>query len=128
MAQKKTGPKRKAQKEKTISLVINKCYGGFSLSENAIRDLRQVKSKYALAAHLPGEPYEDGTVSRISCGCRDIPRDDKQLLALIREKGAEYVSGDFAMLAIVDIPADVKWYIHEYDGREAVYEEHRSWH
>lgn len=124
---KKTTSKPREKKEKTIPVVINRCYGGFSLSVNAIRDLREAKSEHALAAHLPGEKYDDGTVSTISCGCRDIPRNDPHLVALIREKGPDYVGGDFARLEIVEIPADVKWYVHEYDGYESVYEEHRTW-
>jgi len=34
------------KKEKTIEVVINKCYGGFGLSNEAIRELHKLGSKY----------------------------------------------------------------------------------
>jgi hypothetical protein len=36
-------------------------------------------------------------------------------------------SGDFAALKVVEIPDDVEWEIHDYDGKESVRERHRSW-
>ena len=30
-------------------------------------------------------------------------------------------------LTIVDVPDEVKWHIHEYDGLEHVAEDHRTW-
>lgn len=33
----------------------------------------------------------------------------------------------YAKLKIIDIPDDVKFYIHEYDWLESIHENHRSW-
>jgi len=31
-------------------------------------------------------------------------------------------------LKVVEIPDDVEWRIHDYDGAEHVYEKHRTWY
>jgi hypothetical protein len=51
----------------------------------------------------------------------DIPRDDKNLVLTIELlKPREF--------KVIEIPDDVKWYIHENDsGYESIHEEHRSW-
>lgn len=82
-------------------IVINNCYGGFSLSDEACAELDQ------------------------KFGGRDIERDDPRLISLLEEKGSDYVSGCYASLKIVEIPDDVEWEIDEYDGLENVYEAHR---
>lgn len=56
----------------------------------------------------------------------DLPRDDPALVQVVEELGAA-ADGPNARLAVVEIPADVKWVIDDYDGRETVEEEHRSW-
>lgn len=82
-------------------IVINECYGGFSLSEAASKEL---------GAHAH----------------RDIGRDDPRLVEIVERLGKE-ANGRFADLTVVEIPAGVKWHVHEYDGLEAVHEEHRTW-
>lgn len=56
----------------------------------------------------------------------DIPRDDKDLIAVIKKLG-EKADGQCAKLKIVEIPDNVKWVIDEYDGFESVEEAHQSW-
>lgn len=56
----------------------------------------------------------------------DIRRDDKDLIAVIKELGAK-ANGDCAKIKITEIPADVDWEISEYDGSEHVAEKHRTW-
>jgi hypothetical protein len=58
---------------------------------------------------------------------RDLARDDPYLVAVVEELGSEAASGDHAELKVVVIPADVDWYIEEYDGAEWVAEQHRTW-
>jgi hypothetical protein len=57
---------------------------------------------------------------------RDIARDDPALVAAVEELG-DAVSGEYAKLKVVEIPADVEWEIEEYDGLEWVAEKHRTW-
>lgn len=82
-----------------MKLVINKCYGGFSISKEAKELL----------------------------GGSDISRDDERLIKLIEERGTEFVSGKHANLKIVEIPDDVQWEIQDYDGIEWIAETHRKW-
>jgi len=45
---------------------------------------------------------------------------------MVEELGKK-ANGDYSKLRIVQIPDDVNWYIHEYDGMEHVAEQHRTW-
>lgn len=83
-------------------IVINRCYGGFSLSKEA-----------ADALGLASE-YED------------VARDDPRLVELVETWGAR-ANGDLADLKVVEVPEDVAWEINEYDGMEWVAEVHRTW-
>jgi len=49
------------------------------------------------------------------------------LIAVI-EEFKEASNSWAADIAIVEIPDDVEWYIHEYDGMEHVAEKHRTWY
>jgi hypothetical protein len=89
-----------------IKVVISRCYGGFGLSAEAS----------ALYASRTGKDLYD----------HEIPRDDPILVGVVEELG-EAASGNFANLNVVEIPADVNWYIEEYDGLEWVAERHRTW-
>lgn len=90
-------------------VVINECYGGFGLSDEAVE-------KYMA---LSGQTEKD-------FAHRDIPRDDPYLVQVVRELG-EKANGSHAKLKIVEIPGDVSWHIAEYDGNEWVAEDHRTW-
>lgn len=90
-----------------MKVVINKCYGGFSLSKEAYEAL--------------GEKWDGyGFVFEIS-------RADPKLVAVVEKLGCERASGSLAKLAVVEIPDGVEWSIEEYDGIEWIAEEHRTW-
>ena len=88
-------------------VVINKCHGGFGLSTKALNRYSELSGQ---------DSFDD----------RDIPRDDPYLVQIIHELG-EDADGRYAELKIVEIPANVDWFIEEYDGREWVAEKHRIW-
>ena len=90
-------------------VVINTCYGGFGLSERAVRDYKD------MAGIIDDKWYE-----------RDIPRDDPYLIKIVRDLGMA-ANGAHANLKIVEVPPDVEWQIEEYDGNEWVAEKHRIW-
>lgn len=90
-------------------VVINTCYGGFGLSDEAI-------DRYM---NLTGFKEKD------FCH-RDLPRDDPYLIQVVKELGSR-ASGSCANLKIVEIPGDVSWHIAEYDGNEWIAEDHRTW-
>jgi hypothetical protein len=93
-----------------MKVVINNCYGGFSLSEAGI-------ARYLELADLKAtSDFYD----------RNIPRNDDALVQVVEELG-DAANGFAADLKIVDIPDGVDWYIEEYDGNEWVAEKHRTW-
>lgn len=114
-------------------VVINKCFGGFGLSHDAIMKWSEysgVKLYPQIDAQYPSfgyNYYTDPDYNSDSYWSKyDLRRDDPALVRVVEEMGIDSW-GDYAELKVVEIPDDVSWYIHEYDGSEAVYEEHRSW-
>ncbi len=109
-----------------MKIVINACFGGFGLSDEAQLayakrkefELRVVEkqSSYTVFERTDGKKYYD----------RDIARDDSDLVAVVEELG-EKANGSYAKLKIVEIPDGIDWEIDEYDGKETVDESHRSW-
>jgi len=112
-------------------IVINQDFGGFSLSDKAIRryceiawiDYETVTTKHGMtifyeAGHLEDENYVIDEY--------DFQRDDKILVQVV-ETLKEEANGKFASLKIVEIPDNVEWFIDEYDGRECIRETHRVW-
>ena len=78
-----------------MKFVLNKCYGGFDLSEEAQEILGQADF--------------------------EIRRDDPDLLALIEEKGIQFVQGKYAKLKVVEIPESATDFtLDEYDGWERI--------
>jgi hypothetical protein len=94
----------------TQKIVINTCYGGFSLSDTA-------EELYCA--------YAGTNVDNLYA--RGIARNDPILLQVIHQLGEKACSGRHADLAVVEIPDDVEWTIEEYDGKEWVAEVHRTW-
>lgn len=89
-----------------MKIVINKCYGGYSLSREAYEFL--------------GLTWDD-------CGYEfSEDRSNPKLVECVETLG-ENANGDFAELRVVEIPDDVDWEIEDYDGIEWVSEKHRTW-
>ena len=85
-----------------VKIVINRCYGGFGLSEKAMKFL-------GIGSEWP-----------------DIARNDPKLVECVEKLGEE-ANDTCAELKVVEIPDDVNWEIGEYDGLEWVEEVHRRW-
>ena len=94
-----------------MKVVINTCFGGFSLSYEGIKRYRE------LSGELDATEYQVG---------RKLKRDDKYLVQTVEELG-DLSSGRYSVLEVVEIPDDVKWEISEYPGAETIHECHRSW-
>jgi hypothetical protein len=56
----------------------------------------------------------------------DIPRDCSTLAHVVKLLGSK-ANTMYSTLKVVEIPADIEWNIHEYDGLEWVAEAHRTW-
>lgn len=156
-----------------MKIAINACYGGFSLSNRAIKAycdrkgipchfFRQDGFRSPYVRISDKEAFSDTSIFGVSAfrcetvdaipsqdgwhemtmdqrvesnkayeavevpNCRDLPRDDLDLIAVIEELG-ESANGQCASLRIVEIPDGVDWEIDEYDGYEHVAEKHRTW-
>jgi hypothetical protein len=92
-----------------MKVVINRCYGGFGLSQEAEQSYKERKG-----------------ITDPNWFYWEIARNDEVLVELVEQMGPA-VNSRYSDLAIVDIPDDVNWEIEEYDGREWVAEVHRIW-
>ncbi len=96
-------------------VVYNACYGGFSLSEKAIRMLAEMgveEAKEQLST-IKRSPFNSYYVY-------DIRRHDKRLIEVVEKLGDE-ANGAFAQLQIAELEGN-KYRIDEYDGTEGVIE------
>jgi hypothetical protein len=92
---------------KMKKIVINKCYGGFGLSQEAFIELQKLDSEDTAFYHRNN-------------------RDSLKLIEVIEKLGSR-ANGQHSELKIVEIPDDVDYIIEEYDGLEWVSEVHRTW-
>jgi hypothetical protein len=118
-----------------IKVAINRCWGGFGISDEAFEKLLERKGiafdKVENESKLMGASYyyggHSGDDDHYICEY-DFTNDrsDSDLIAVIEEMGQASWSWA-AEIAIIEIPDDVKWHIHEYDGMEHIAEDHRTW-
>lgn len=126
-----------------MKVVINKCYGGFNLSDEAVEEC--VRRGMRLTGWRADGHYEDRTADfadwdtykernvfgvRYTC-CDDSRkefRSNPTLVAVVEELGVK-ANGPCAELEVVEIPYESTrgWHISEYDGKEQVREDHDSW-
>ena len=122
-----------------MKVAINRCYGGFDISGEAMEMLLNRK----------GIAYEK-TPSKVSFGGKEsdfwksgqVGKDDAYLssyeftenradpdLIFVIETLGEKADGFCSDIAIVEIPDDLNgnWYVAEYDGLEHIAERHRTW-
>lgn len=119
-----------------MKVVINRCFGGFGLSESAFEMLLDLKGiEWEKVTPKDRFSYGADYFKKGHAGnddhylwCRDLTEDrsDEHLVQVVEELG-EKASGQFAELKIVKIPDDIEWYVEEYDGMEHVAEKHRTW-
>lgn len=138
-----------------MQVVINRCDGFFSLSDEAL--LRLTERGSPAIQSIETEEWEfwsgrrergfsislrdgfstsetcegilkDGVLYRLNL---DIPRNDPSLVAIVEEMGEAANNSVFSKLVVVTIPDDVGWCIldeyDEYSGMESIHEVHRVW-
>ena len=140
-----------------MKVVINKCYGGFSISkeafhwlglkwdgfgylsfynsEEAVEEAKEADKKYP-SFDRDREGYNLRWDMEKALGIT-IPEEswhieDKILRTAPRliecvEELDDVASGGFARLKIVEIPDGVEFEIEEYDGMEWIAEKHKTW-
>lgn len=127
---------RTKRKNMSQKIVINKRFGGFGLSDEAIRLYAKKKGikiypvtnendSLVLYFLSPAKTKEDQKNAEILKDW-NIKRDDPALVEVVKELGKK-ANGTFCDLKIVEIPNNVKWEISEYDGKETIEEVHRKW-
>jgi hypothetical protein len=124
-----------------MKIVINKCYGGFGLSHEAMMMYFEIKGIPVYPDVYPEDgddagnqivtywpvKEEDRVVGEVfPLSVYDIERTDPVLLKVVEQLG-DRANGYYSELSVVEIPDDVKWIIQEYDGIEWIAEEHRTW-
>jgi hypothetical protein len=134
-----------------MEIVINRCYGGFKLSPEALKRIAEIQGRACHFFCWDGERYiEWNSESLLDClafdigdpnGCiaRGEPlerhyifdeanRTDSALVQAVKELG-EKANGLCADLRIIEVPDDVEWEIDDYDdsGMEHVFDRNRVW-
>ena len=140
-----------------MKVVINRCYGGFGLSHEAVMRYFEIKgitvypeqgkdhwkfwtywtvkpedrietkegeSFYAMS--MEDRRAYNAEHSAQTVYPREIERHDSALVQVVEEMGSK-ADGEYAELAVVEIPDDVDYVVEEYDGMEHVAEAHRTW-
>lgn len=139
-----------------MKVVVNRCYGGFGLSDKACEMVmkrkgldcfRYKQTKYnfldGVNEYTRCEKYDNNDIFinylTVDLGekvdkfpnetywyCGNLDRDDVDLIAVVEELGEE-ANGKFSKLEVVEIPDGIDWEIDDYDGMETIEEVHRSW-
>lgn len=128
-----------------MKVVLNKCYGGFSLSNAAYEALIKKGWKVTFYNEQGNHQDRDADICDGQGGeypskwCRDdlryslvCSRRDKEIrahadLVEVVEQLGDKANGRCAALEVVEIPDGVSWQIEEYDGMEHIAEKHRTW-
>lgn len=79
-----------------FKVIYNDCYGGRSLSKEAMNELGNHTLSHSFS------------------------RTDERIVQMIEDKGSDYVSGPSSCLQIARVPQGANWTIDEYDGWETV--------
>jgi hypothetical protein len=119
-------------------IVINACYGGFSVSMEAARFMAERGNQFAIEEIREyEEKLNDVTKwSKVekefgvkfygySHDCYKM-RTDHDLIAAVEELG-ESANGRYASLKVIEIPNRIEWMIDEYDGKEFVTDKIGIW-
>jgi hypothetical protein len=117
-------------------IVVNGCFGGFGLSDTAVRRYAEIAGitlyehtdefEFVTWATVPREEYERMTLegdflaaNEAHFSVYNLSRTDPILVQVVEELG-DAANDLYADLYIVEVPAGTQYRIDEYDGRESV--------
>lgn len=84
-----------------MKIIINKCFGGFGVKEEILKDLN---------------------LENVN---EDELRLNEDLIKMLEDN--KNIGDCASELKVVEIPDDVKYIICDYDGKEHIAEQHRTW-
>lgn len=99
-----------------MKVVINKCFGGFSVSRAVYE---------AMGKEWDGYGFPRNEDFGIVSDDYNAYRANQELVGAIEKVGLEAAAGFAAKLRIVEVPDGVVWEIDEYDGMETLRERSR---
>lgn len=132
-----------------MKIAINRCYGEFSLSPQALKYWMKLKNKpcYFFVYSYKEKKYKPIKIKKFNpsnwtaytvknpknmgdeinyIDKYSIDRTDNELIQTIDKLG-DKANGDSAKLKVIEIPDDIEWEIDNHDGIEMVREKTRCW-
>lgn len=137
-----------------MKVILNKCYGGFGVSQEAYElyakkkgieifsyDMKFVNDKPAYRKTNTGSSIFNTTFTKDFGDYAEISdddfdkyylcldeshREDPVLIEVVEELGKK-ANGPFAELVVVDIPDGMEYEIDDYDGVETLHEKVKKW-
>ena len=119
-----------------MKIAVNKCFGGFDLSEEAYKELMKLGVKVykdweQLKKLKDSELWimEDNSygMKRYYTNRTDREHRTNELLIKVIEELREKASGSLGNVKVIEIPDNIEWEWDEYDGIESIHETHQSW-
>lgn len=107
-----------------VGVVINRCYGGFSLSKEAVEEylkLKGVTYSYVIGKHSWDSHF---TVEGDYFSDRKIERHDPVLVQVVSRLGGK-ANGECAKLEVEWVQKGTRYKIDEYDGFESLESEYQ---
>jgi hypothetical protein len=123
-----------------MKVVVNKCYGGFSLSNAAVERCVELGMKMTALDEngfavdkeadfyvMRGSLVKSQKYAALSSDRNEF-RANPAVVQTVEELG-DKANGVFAKLKVIDIPfySMLGWHVDEYDGMEKIVENHSSW-
>jgi hypothetical protein len=134
-----------------MKVIINRQFGGFHVSEAGYERYAELKG-IQLCNHREGSAFNDcfyfdipkDEFDRLEAQCGENweaknalyekhrvyldgdYRTDPTLIQVVEELGEE-ADTQVSDLKVIEIPDDIGWEVHDYDGMESIHEIHRVW-
>jgi hypothetical protein len=105
----------------TTKIVVNRCYGGFGLSRQAVLLARELSGNPKWGGWcIKGDISERGDVCDYDFGhCSSVSRTDTTLVAVVEALG-NAANSEYSRLDVVELPKGTAYKIEEYDGKERI--------
>jgi hypothetical protein len=103
-----------------MKLLINVCYGGYGISDEAFELWAKKKNIELTKKTLEYGDYGYYVDGDTIISENDIDRDDPTIIEVFEELGSERTSGRHGQLKLVELPDGCQYDITEFDGWESI--------